>query len=138
MTLTTASDPVAWCHAELDPEDLPDSLVLAAAETHGVALDEVVLPQTDEEPADEVRLTEAIELLEADVQGGSSRVRVHDLRDAVLAVWDMADEAGSEASEPLELLLGRLTTTTRVSRGAVTAALEEARRRLHEPSRSRR
>lgn len=139
MTLTVASDPAAWCHVELDTDDLPDDLAWAATDAHGAVLDEAVLPEPGAERADEGRLMEAIELLEADVRTGSPRVRVHDLRQSVLDVWDMADEAGAaDAAEPLETLLGQLTTTTRVSRGAVTAALEEARRRLHEEPRARR
>lgn len=137
MTLTTASDPAAWCHAELDTDELPEDLG-TAAEGHGCTLDEVVFPDTGPDEADQTRLIEAIELLEADIRAGSERVRVHDLRQNVLDVWDMTEQVDPEAAEPLETLLGRLTTTTRVSQGSVTATLEEVRRRLHEGQRARR
>ena len=130
MTLTAASDPAAWCHAELDTEGLPEDLAWAATDARGTAVDEVVLPHPGTVRPDESSLIEAIELLESDVQAGSRRVRVHDLRQSVLDVWDMADQVGADAAEPLETLLGRLTAT-RVSRSAVTAALQEARRRVH-------
>ena len=133
MSLTRVSDPSIWCHAELDEDDLPEHLnwllsgsgtaeVDAQASLHSLG--------TGGSSCGRERLTEAVELLEADLSASPDHMPFSELSQALLEVWDLAVELGPEVAKPLEDLLCELLSHHRSGRHQIAIALAEVRHRL--------
>ena len=141
MSLTRVSDPGIWCHAELDEDSLPGNLswLLSESDTIDVDAPAGFHPlRGDASASCRDRLTEAVELLEADLTAAPTRLPLGQLSASLLEIWDLAVELGPEVAGPLEDLLCELLSRPRSGRHQIASALVEVHHRLDEASVPRR
>lgn len=134
MSSTSVNDPGIWCHAELDESGLSEGAGWLLSDPDYLSFDAPLTLHPDDRGRGRTvarsRFSDALEVMEASLDGCGLTVPTGQLGDSLLELWDLADDLGPQASEPLERLLAQTLRHRRLSTDQVRAALAELRHRL--------